>query len=463
MRKCKGIFIIMLAVCVSVFSMAFAACGPSEPETPEKTVTSLTVSKLPDKTEYMVGDTFSAAGGELAVKYDDGTEETVSMTAEGVEITLPDLVTVPDDDEDGEVNKNVAVRYGGKTVNFNVKLSVYKYTVTFVLGGGADDIVQTVRSGSTAEKPADPTRDDYTFNGWYTDTGYLTAFDFDTQITENTTVYAQWLEAGVYYDFTFDYNYYGCKPDGVTTQIKEDETVTSKPADPTREGYEFTGWYTAAEGGAEYNFDTPVTADTTIYAQWNKTHSGQKTYTFEAEDVNLSGKRGPTFSGTVNDKSMVVYKADRNASGNRYVGYLYYSGGQSYIDFHIVSDIAVSDVTFTASFSAEMRDMSITDEEFRITVNGNKCSYGSISFTGVPEYDYAKPDCLNFSEFTISTSVSLVAGDNVIRMQTNNNTPLDGSTVEAKAPLVDCIRLTATDAVLTWDENYAPTTPNYRG
>ena len=48
-------------------------------------------------------------------------------------------------------------------------------------------------------------------------------------------------------------------------------------------------------------------------------------------------------------------------------------------------------------------------------------------------------------------------------MQTNNNTPLDGSTVEAKAPLVDCIRLTATDAVLTWDENYAPTTPNYRG
>ena len=56
------------------------------------------------------------------------------------------------------------------------------------------------------------------------------------------------------------------------------ETVTagdavSKPATPTRSGYTFNGWFTAAEGGAEYDFTLAVNADLTLYAQWNKKSS----------------------------------------------------------------------------------------------------------------------------------------------------------------------------------------------
>ena len=56
------------------------------------------------------------------------------------------------------------------------------------------------------------------------------------------------------------------------------ETVTagdavSKPATPTRSGYTFKGWFTAAEGGAEYDFTQAVNADLTLYAQWSKKSS----------------------------------------------------------------------------------------------------------------------------------------------------------------------------------------------
>ena len=41
-------------------------------------------------------------------------------------------------------------------------------------------------------KPSDPTKDGYTFNGWFTDTELTTAWDFATTIDTNTTLYAKW-------------------------------------------------------------------------------------------------------------------------------------------------------------------------------------------------------------------------------------------------------------------------------
>ena len=54
--------------------------------------------------------------------------------------------------------------------------------------------------------------------------------------------------------------------------VKAGETV-SMPANPTRSGYTFVGWFTAAEGGAEYDFTSVVNSDVMIYAQWKKNKS----------------------------------------------------------------------------------------------------------------------------------------------------------------------------------------------
>ena len=43
-----------------------------------------------------------------------------------------------------------------------------------------------------------------------------------------------------------------------------------KPADPTREGYTFAGWYTDEACTEAYDFDAAVTADITLYAKWTK-------------------------------------------------------------------------------------------------------------------------------------------------------------------------------------------------
>ena len=49
---------------------------------------------------------------------------------------------------------------------------------------------------------------------------------------------------------------------------------------PTKEGYEFKGWYLDSEFATEYNFSTPVTSDLVIYAKWEETTS-------EASDIKV--------------------------------------------------------------------------------------------------------------------------------------------------------------------------------
>lgn len=79
------------------------------------------------------------------------------------------------------------------------------YTVTFEANGGSDVDPQKVVSGQTATEPAAPTRDGYTFGGWYTDESLRTAYDFETPVTGDLTLYARWIfnrgasSSGTYY------------------------------------------------------------------------------------------------------------------------------------------------------------------------------------------------------------------------------------------------------------------------
>ena len=71
-----------------------------------------------------------------------------------------------------------------------------RYTVTFdTQGGSGIDSIRVNRNG-TVTKPADPTREGYTFGGWFTDKECTEAFDFDTKVTKNLTLYAKWTEDG---------------------------------------------------------------------------------------------------------------------------------------------------------------------------------------------------------------------------------------------------------------------------
>ena len=68
------------------------------------------------------------------------------------------------------------------------------YTVTFDTQGGNEIESVRVKRDETVSRPTDPTREGYVFEGWFTDADCTDAFDFDTKITKNMTLYAKWTE-----------------------------------------------------------------------------------------------------------------------------------------------------------------------------------------------------------------------------------------------------------------------------
>ena len=67
-----------------------------------------------------------------------------------------------------------------------------EYTVTFDAGDGIETVSQQVSEGDKAARPADPKRDGYTFDGWYTEPVGGTKISTSTVFTGDTTVYAHW-------------------------------------------------------------------------------------------------------------------------------------------------------------------------------------------------------------------------------------------------------------------------------
>lgn len=131
--------------------------------------------------------------------------------------------------------------------------------VTFELDGGVGVGSVTVVSGQTIDKPADPKKDNFIFAGWYTDATFATEFDFTKPITATTTIYAKWTPEPTKYTVTFK--------DGDTetlVKVVENQKVP-KPTDPTKQGYNFLGWY---DGNTIFDFNIAITADKTLTAKW---------------------------------------------------------------------------------------------------------------------------------------------------------------------------------------------------
>ena len=67
------------------------------------------------------------------------------------------------------------------------------FTVSFNSNGGSAVASQTVEDGSTAAKPADPTKSGYVFAGWYSDSALTTVYNFNTVINADLTLYSKWV------------------------------------------------------------------------------------------------------------------------------------------------------------------------------------------------------------------------------------------------------------------------------
>ena len=251
---------------------------------------------------------------------------------------------------DADTKQNIKIEKG---LTIDVKYALDEHTLTFETNGGSAIDPVTVRHGNAVAKPADPTKDKYTFIGWYVDPEFNEKYDFATVLEADKTIYAKFeltstpigdiyvrydvlhikqLPDGTYDLANAEVEHLSAKKDTTVTAVIKDyrathhvnvnrtlskltgtaiqpymgvdgkpvytilsvyydldfhtltfdtmggskiapETVrhgltVAKPKDPVNGGYWFDGWYTDKTYRTPYNFATPLTQDTTIYAKW---------------------------------------------------------------------------------------------------------------------------------------------------------------------------------------------------
>lgn len=251
---------------------------------------------------------------------------------------------------DADTKQNIKIEEG---LTIDVKYNLDEHTLTFETNGGSAINPVTVRHGNAVARPADPTKDKYTFIGWYADPEFTEEYDFATVLEADKTIYAKFeltstpigdiyvrydvlhikqLPDGTYDLANAEVEHLSAKKDSTVTAVIKDyrathhvnvnrtlskltgtaiqpymgvdgkpvytilsvyydldfhtltfdtmggskiapETVrhgltVAKPKDPVNGGYIFDGWYTDKTYRTPYNFATPLTQDTTIYAKW---------------------------------------------------------------------------------------------------------------------------------------------------------------------------------------------------
>ena len=149
-------------------------------------------------------------------------------------------------------------------ITLYAKWNINSCTVSFDSNGGSSVAAQSVNYNTAASKPADPSMTGYTFAGWFTGKDCKTAYDFNSNVTGNITLYAKWNINSC--TVSFDSN----GGSSVATQSVNYNTAASKPADPSMTGYTFAGWFTDKDCTTAYDFSSKVTGNITLYAKWDK-------------------------------------------------------------------------------------------------------------------------------------------------------------------------------------------------
>ena len=175
---------------------------------------------------------------------------------------------------DGTFNGTVINGESG-TIAEGVSITALKFVVTFDNEGTRTTAI--IDNGGKLTAPAAPTKEGYRFDGWYyVNNGGKAKWNFDTDIvTRAMTLTAKWVQT---YTVAFDTNG-GSAVAPVT--VDAGSTVT-KPADPTKSGYTFGGWYMENTYENPYDFHAAVTGSLTLYAKWNAIVYSDPTYAVSA-------------------------------------------------------------------------------------------------------------------------------------------------------------------------------------
>jgi uncharacterized repeat protein (TIGR02543 family) len=138
----------------------------------------------------------------------------------------------------------------GKGVNY--------FVVSFNSDGGTYTNAQKVKQNGKATLPTNVRKDGYELEGWYLNDS---KYNFSTKVTKDITLIARWITQ------TYTVSFNTLDGSQITPIKVEGSKLATKPTDPTKEGYTFTGW---TLNGNAFDFNTPITSNIVLQAVWEK-------------------------------------------------------------------------------------------------------------------------------------------------------------------------------------------------
>ena len=150
-------------------------------------------------------------------------------------------------------------------VTLFAKWTINQYSISFDSNEGTSVATITQDFNTPLQVPANPTRTGYTFAGWFTDEALTSSYTFPSEIpAEDVTLFAKWTINQ--YSISFDSN----EGTSVATITQDFNTPLQVPANPTRTGYTFAGWFTDEALTSSYTFPSEIPAeDVHLFAKWD--------------------------------------------------------------------------------------------------------------------------------------------------------------------------------------------------
>lgn len=150
----------------------------------------------------------------------------------------------------------------GKDELLNIPLVCNKLEATFDPDNGEPTVTKFIdndKNSKFTELVPEPTKENYTFAGWYNGNE---KFDFTTVPTGDVTLTAKWTANDYYVSFVTEHG------DPPTSQNVKYNGTANDPGKLSEDGYTFIGWYTDDTYDTEFDFTQPITGNTTVYAKW---------------------------------------------------------------------------------------------------------------------------------------------------------------------------------------------------
>ena len=266
----------------------------------------------------------------------------------------------------------------------------WELNITYDSQGGtavADGDTTTSVGATISALPTDPTRSGYTFAGWYM------ASSGGTQITTSAghgqeshfTLYALW--AGDALTISYDSQGGSAPSDGDTTTTSGG-LVNPLPTPPTRSGYTFSGWNTAADGtGTDLGINVGwgsdgvshgQTSDFTLYAQWTEVLDVSYDINYAGGSAVADGDATTTTGG-----SIATLPTDPTRAGYTFAGWYTASSGGTQITAG-ASHGQTSDFTLYAQWLGDLLNVTYDSQSGSAVADGDTTSRIGATISALP-------------------------------------------------------------------------------